>query len=317
MLASCPRRAQDGKGSVDAPRFDRFTTEISARLTRRTALGVLAGASLPLLSLGGDTAARKKKKTTLCVNGKTVKAPKKKAKKLLKHGATKGACVDDCGTNQKPCNNTCIPVANCCVASDCTGDDVCENGACVPPRCGNGGPCVVYVSTGIANGGDILTSPKGADNHCFFEVAIIPGLSDRTFKAWIAGDGQTPATRFSNIAAAGPYVLVGNAEDNGNPPPTVADSFQDLIECEGSGPGVCLKHPINRSSSGSRDISPFVWTGVSADGSADPDNCGDWKLGNSQGLVGENANTDASWTASTTKFCDTTLAALYCFEQAT
>ena len=285
---------------MNSTRFDGFARANATRLTRRTGLGLLASASLPLLAFTGAAGA-KKKNFTLCVQGKTVKRPKKKARKLLKQGATRGACVNGCGSNQKPCNAACIPAGNCCEASDCTGDDVCENGTCVPPRCGNGGPCVVFVSVGFGDGGDILGGPEGADIGCQSQVILIPGLSDRTFKAWIAGAGQTPATRFSNIAAAGPYVLVGNADDQGNPPPTVADSFQDLIACGGSGPEVCLKHPINRSVSGTTDIFPFVWTGVRADGSADLDNCGDWKVGNSQGLVGENANTDASWTASTAK----------------
>ena len=202
---------------MNSTRFDGFAGANATRLTRRTGLGLLTSASLPLLAFTGAAGA-KKKNFTLCVQGKTVKRPKKKARKLLKQGATRGACVNGCGSNQKPCNAACIPAGNCCVASDCTGDDVCENGTCAPPRCGNGGPCVVFVSVGFGDGGDILGAPEGADIGCQSQVILIPGLSDRTFRAWIAGAGQTPATRFSNIAAAGPYVLVGNADDQGKPP---------------------------------------------------------------------------------------------------
>ena len=51
---------------------------VSARLTRRVGLGLIA-ASLPLLAI--DDADARKKNVTLCLNGQTVKRPKKKAKK--------------------------------------------------------------------------------------------------------------------------------------------------------------------------------------------------------------------------------------------
>ena len=130
---------------MDAPQFDRFARGISARLSRRRGLELLASGTLPLLGLISEADARKKK-ITLCANGQTVKVPKKKAKKLLKQGATKGACPGGCASGQKPCGNACIPVADCCVDDDCSGDDICENGECVPLRCGNGGPCTVFMT---------------------------------------------------------------------------------------------------------------------------------------------------------------------------
>lgn len=284
---------------------------VSARLTRRAGLGLIA-ASLPLLA--SDVTDAKKKKVTLCVNGQTVRNPKKKAKKLLKQGATKGACPGGCASGQKLCGGACIPATACCVDNDCTGDNVCENSACVPPRCGNGGPCVVFVSPSIL--GSILGGPRGADNTCNFSTVLIPELRDRPFKAWISGSGQTPATRFTSTAKAGPYVLVGNAQDNGAPPPRIADSFQDLISCNENGPEACLKHPINRLANGKVDADPFVWTATAVNGSADPDNCGEWQVSDSLGLVGKSDSTDPSWTAALTQPCDT-FAGVYCFEQPT
>lgn len=296
---------------MDSTRFDGLTRAVAARQTRRTGVALLAGACLALLGLVSGSDA-KKKKITLCLNGQTVKKPKKRAKKLLKKGATRGACSGGCPASQKACANACIPVANCCVANDCTGDDVCENGACVPPRCGNGGPCVVFVSAGIPTAS--LGGIAGADNMCLFSAVLSPELAGKTFKAWISGNGETPLTRFTNTTAAGPYVLLGNADDNGGPPPTVAASFQDLIACDGSSPGFCLKHPINRDRTGSEDVFPFVWTGTRADGSAATDTCGDWQVDTGLGLVGEAAKSDTAWTSSTTRACDT-VAAFYCFEQ--
>jgi hypothetical protein len=73
--------------------FAPIAQRVSARLSRRAGLG-LAAASLQLLAVD-DTAAKgkKAKKVTLCVNGQTVKVPKKKANKLQKRGATRGVCV--------------------------------------------------------------------------------------------------------------------------------------------------------------------------------------------------------------------------------
>lgn len=76
------------------------------RLTRRSGLGALLGASLPALGLSTVANAkknRKKKKVTLCANGQTVKKPKKQAKKLLNQGATKGACDTTLCGNGGPC----------------------------------------------------------------------------------------------------------------------------------------------------------------------------------------------------------------------
>ena len=74
---------------MNSTRLDGFVRVVANRLTRRTGLGLLTSASLPLLAFTGAADA-KKKNFTLCVQGKTIKKPKKKARKLLKQGATRG-----------------------------------------------------------------------------------------------------------------------------------------------------------------------------------------------------------------------------------
>jgi hypothetical protein len=298
---------------VDNLRFDAFTQHVSTRLTRRIGLGILAGASLPLLRLASPTAGKKKKKVTLCVDGKTVKAPKKKAKKLLKQGATKGACpAGGCPSGQKTCGSGCIPAGDCCVDNDCTGDDFCENGECVALRCGNGGPCAVFVSNN-AFIGTAIGGVEGGDQICQ-TAANNAGMTGRSFRAWLSTATQTPSSRFTK---SGPYLLIGNASDGNNPPPTVADDFDDLITCVGAVDPVCLKNAINRTETGNTDISASVWTGTDADGIAESATCTNWTNGGGTGQIGLTNSVSPTWTTSTAEPCGTASRSLYCFEQAT
>ncbi len=302
---------------MDDPRFDALVTRLAGGLSRRRGLGLLAGAGLPLVGLAGTADAGKKKKVTLCRNGQTVSVPKKKARKLLQQGATKGACPAGCPAGQRPCNTACIPTGDCCFSNDCPGNDFCVGGTCVSRRCGSGGPCVVFQSQGVL--GTALNGLAGADQFCTTSAAAVPALAGRPFKAWLSAGNQTPLTRFTNTAFAGPYVLVGNASDNGGPPPTVADSFADLITCEGGAPQQCLKAPILRRENGSDlAVSAFVWTGTNADGSGAANTCDDWKDGPiNQGQVGETAKTTSEWTNSASQRCSSTVNSVYCFEQPT
>jgi hypothetical protein len=297
---------------MEASQFVGLARHISARLTRRTGFGLLAGASLPFLGLITDLNAKKKKKITLCFNGQTVKKPKKKAKKLEKQGATRGSCANGCGSNQKPCNNTCIPTGDCCIDSDCTGNDVCENGDCVPLRCGNGGPCTVFLTLAGFTGSQI-GGLSGGDAKC--QAAADAANIDGDFKAWLAAGNATPATRFANVNKAGPYRLVANAFDGGNPPPTVAENFADLFSCGGD---ACLNNAINRHENGTNEGgNPGVWTGVKADGTASDDTCVEWASTTGNGLIGSGTSTSISWTDSAIGAACTNANFLYCFQQAT
>jgi hypothetical protein len=311
MLESCPD-ANRMRDSMDATRFDGFARAVATRLARRTGLGLIAGSSLPLLGLVTTTDA-KKKKITLCFNGQTVKKPKKKAKKLLKKGATKGACGNGgCPGGQKACGSGCIPLTDCCVNTDCTGDDVCENGACVPLRCGNGGACTVFMTAAGFTGSQI-NGLAGGDAACQ-AAAATAGLAG-TFKAWLSAGNDTPGTRFDNVNEAGPYLLVANAAfDGGNPPPTVAENFADLFSCGG---GDCLNNAINRDENGQvLGGIPSVWTGTLANGNASVDTCSGWTSTATNGLLGSGTSTTTAWTENVSFDC-TSPNVIYCFQQAT
>ena len=299
---------------MDAPRFDGFARTVATRLTRRTGLGLLAVASIPILGLAEDTDAKKKKKITLCFNGDTVKKPKKKAKKLLKKGATKGACVDGCGKNQKPCNDVCIPAGDCCVDNDCTGDDVCEDGTCEPLRCGNGGPCTVFMTNDGFDGAQI-GGLAGGDAKCQAAADASTANLTGTFRAWLSAGSDTPGTRFSNLADAGPYRLVPNGGDGGNPPPLVATDFADLLSCGAT----CLQSAINRNQDGQvQGGNPGVWTGTLANGNASADTCEGWSSDSNaaNGMTGSGTNNTTFWTENGPGSCNLDFV-LYCFQQAT
>lgn len=309
---------------MDDSRFDEIAARVAFTLNRRRGLGLLAGASLPLTGLTDSPSARSKKakKVTLCVNGQTVSVPKKKAKKLLQKGATKGNCASRCPSGQKVCQNRCIRDADCC---NCRPGEDCLNGRCVAvvttaaPRCGNGGPCVVFQGQGVL--GSVLSGLTGADVFCTTIAEQNPALAGRPFKAWLSGGGLSPSSRFTNTANAGPYVLVGNASDNGNPPPTVAASFAALVGCQSGGAAQCLTSPIARDHLGSDNaLSAFTWTGTLENGTEAAETCDAWTDGpNGKGSVGETSKTTSEWTNAQGpgQACSGTVNGVYCFEQPT
>lgn len=299
---------------MDGSRFDDLAGRVAARLNRRRGLGLLAGVSLPLLGVPEVTQAKKRKKLTLCNRGQTVTVPKAKAKKLLRQGATKGPCPIGCPTGQKACNGECIATSACC---NCPPLNVCINGTCLPelPRCGNGGPCAVFVSDGIL--GTALGGVEGANQFCQNQAEQNLLLVGRTFQAWISANLDVPGFRFTNTENAGPYELVNNPDDAGAPP-RIADNFRDLTRCDQEDPKACIKHPINRNESGTDvGVTAFVWTGTATNGGLAADLCGGWTSDGLQGTVGETGATDAKWTDSTSQGCGSNVNGVYCFEQAT
>lgn len=299
---------------MDDARFDAVTRRFTARFNRRTGLGLLASLGAAGLALPGVTDARRKptKKITICHKGKTIKIDKDKKKQHLKHGDTLGKCKPgQCAGGTKPCDGGCIPKADCCTNGDCNNGDICVNGDCVPPGCGSGGVCTVFVSNaslvGSATGG-----VAGGDAFCQ-STAQTAGLNG-TFKAWLSAAGSTPATRFINTANAGPYRLVRNDSDNGNAPPLVADDFADLTTCNGP-LGECLKGSINRTETGLVLAGVIaVWTGTTSDGSVATDTCTGW-TGAGTGQAGDANQTDADWTAGLLLDCQLDFR-FYCFQQA-
>ncbi len=144
---------------MDASRFNGLARAWSASRTRRGAAALLGTAFLFPLA-GVLPADAKKKKITLCLDGQTIKASKKKKKKLLKQGATPGACPP-----------VCIPA---CAEPACGGDDgcggicgcaanaLCHEGTCRPctVTCtGSGADCGVALSVALNGGGLIYACP--------------------------------------------------------------------------------------------------------------------------------------------------------------
>jgi hypothetical protein len=78
---------------VDRPGFDALTHLRGTAPSRRGLVAVLSGLLTSPWQSGALVGAKKKPKTiSLCLNGKTIRVPKEKKKKLLKRGATRGAC---------------------------------------------------------------------------------------------------------------------------------------------------------------------------------------------------------------------------------
>lgn len=182
------------------------------------------------------------------------------------------------------------------------------NGAC---RCGNGAPCRVFTTSTGFTGGQV-GGLAGADAKCnsFASSAGLPG----TYKAWLSAGASTPATRFSNLNLAGPWVLPSNAGEVS--PPIVASNFTDLVTCAGA----CLQHAIDRDEKGLiLPGAPTVWTGTKADGSAAPGACANWTSSNNAdaGLFGFAKDDAITWTESAFDVACNTTNSLYCFEQAT
>lgn len=77
---------------MDNHEFDNVVRNLACIHSRRGFMAALSAAtafSLP----AGHAFARKSKKATLCLDGETLEAKKKKKRKLLSRGATLGACV--------------------------------------------------------------------------------------------------------------------------------------------------------------------------------------------------------------------------------
>lgn len=220
----------------------------------------------------------------------------------------KKTCKPTCDKECEQCKKgKCKAVAD---GTPCDSADVCEDGECVPFRCGNGGPCTVFVTNaGVV--GSAMGGLLGGDAFCQ-STAEAAGLSG-TFKAWLSED-PSPSNRFTNLAEAGPYLLAPNAADGPNLPPTVATNFADLTSCDG-GSGPCLQHAIDRTEDGVvLDGGIGVWTGTLSDGTSGPEPCEGWTAAGT-GLTGNATSVDDDWTNLTEMDCELDFR-LYCFEQA-
>lgn len=175
---------------METQRFDHLVRSLTASGSRRGLLARVAfaplGAGLLALPAAEAAAKKRKRKATICQNGQTVKVSKKKLKKRLRQGATRGACgcvprstcpADlNCGVIDDSCGGT-ITCGTCgganpyCVENvcrACTADNPCAAGSlCVANTCE---PCDV-----CANGCDYDGVQAAIDGTNKSTLYICPG----------------------------------------------------------------------------------------------------------------------------------------------
>lgn len=170
---------------MDAPRFDRLSERLAAAGSRRRALQALAGLSLGATALtleaGEAKPARKrrgvaaehwrKQKRYYCLDGKTIRRYRRKQKKLLARGATRGWC-QRCSPGRGDCaggccnDGLCAPgtAATACgvggaTCAACGAGESCEGGVCVAPVCAPDGSCAPGCCDGVScQPGDDVTA---------------------------------------------------------------------------------------------------------------------------------------------------------------
>ncbi|MFT4039227.1 MAG: hypothetical protein QM692_13660 [Thermomicrobiales bacterium] len=227
---------------MDAARFDAVSRPVIARLTRRR-LGLLAGAGAlgaAVVAAGDapDAAARKRRnragaehnlrgnKAIMCVNGVTERVPKRKRKKLLKQGATRGECPP------VVCTPVCAPGAcgsdGCGGTCSCAAGSVCASGTCrsCTVSCPTGSTpaeCGATLQTAIAGGGDIFVCP-GRYRGGF--------VSNLPVSIYGAGNSDNPAV--DTILDAQQTTTVMTASGAGT------HAFVNLHITGGSGPGMLV-----------------------------------------------------------------------------
>ena len=142
---------------------------VRAMLSRRRALLL---APLSVLPLGQDATTalgKKRKKTKVCLDGQTLKVPKKKKKQLLRKGARSGAC--------KKCSGS----------TGCSSGDICWEGVCrtCSVTCnGDSLTCGAALNQRLSQGGTVFVCPgRYAGGFTTASVTLIG-----------AGNGDNPAT---------------------------------------------------------------------------------------------------------------------------
>lgn len=152
--------------SIDSSQAARI---LGARITRRCALLLAGLSSLPLGHAVDTTLARKKRKSKVCLDGQTIKIPKKKKKKFMRKGARPSAC------------------RSCSASSECGSGAICSEGVC--HKCsvacnGDSLTCGAALSQRLSQGGSIYVCPGRYGGSFTAGTGIIAG----------AGSGDDPAT---------------------------------------------------------------------------------------------------------------------------
>jgi hypothetical protein len=267
---------------VDDFRIDALTRVLGGVRSRRALLGLVAALGLGRL----DHADAKKKR-------KKRKKKKKPCAKTCAGCCTRKACK--AGTSAAACGSD----GETCAA--CDAGQTCQDGRCVTLPCGEGGPCLVFVTS--ANYGSNLNGLTGADNLCQTAANnAMPAPLPGSYKAWLADSSGSPSTRF--VQSTGPYRLV-----NGT---TIAANWADLTDGT-------LAARINFTEHKTAVGELFkTWTSVQKNGTLAESgySCKGWKsnLITELGGTGSSRSSSAAWTLDAYETCSQ-LRRLYCFQQ--
>lgn len=157
---------------MDAARFDTLARSVFGTQGRRRFALSLAGLAAAPIFRNEEAAGKnkKQKKKPVCLNGQTIKASSDKRKKLIKQGATPGACVPSV------CNE------GSCVTSVCSQGS-CQ--ACTVTCAGSPVLCGANLSRALLAGGTVVVCPgRYAGGFTVTSDTILVG----------AGAGDNPAT---------------------------------------------------------------------------------------------------------------------------
>lgn len=265
---------------VDANRFDAATRLLTLRPSRRVVVPLVAGLLASTRSgVLPAFAGKKKKKSTLCLDGQTIEAAGKKKKKLVKRGATQGACActpncagkcgdDGCGGVCR-CNTGSICVSGACQACDVTfNGNAVTSGQALQTRLQQGGTIrvcpgryqgnfILNASTslfGAGEGEDQATSTILDANKVGRVVDIASGVNATLQGVRITGGdsvGSGGGIRTAGKLALTNCAISGNLADRGGGigHSTAATGALDLTNCRitgntalvGSGAGLVLE----------------------------------------------------------------------------
>jgi hypothetical protein len=263
---------------METDAFDRATRALTDRRSRRGALVGMLGGVLGVPLIPAHMAHAKKKPCPPCKKRK-----KGKCKATLPDGT---ACA----------SGTCREGE--CVASPVSPPSPPPPPPTVAPVCGQGGPCLVFLSSSLH---DPDFGGLSAGDAICQNLATAAGLSGR-FKAWLSDSTGAASSRF--VPSSGPYKLV-----NGT---TIATNWDDLRDGE-------LRAPINVTETGGDAGGWFgVVTGTQPNGAAGTANCANWTTASAPatGVIGVATTVDERWTAYGAAPCENEQSFhLYCFQQ--
>lgn len=305
---------------MDATRFDVLTRKLAVVTSRRGILGILGGLVAGVLTADETSAAPRRRlcfkpgqgcrRNRQCCSGRC-------RNNLCQH-RRRPTRAKRCRGATRRCGRRCVQVRtnrrHCGRCNRrCSPGESCRQGRCVAPplpACGEGGPCTVFVTSTVHDGA--LSGLAGADAICA-ERASQAGLSG-TYRAWLADDEVSPATRFHQNA--GPYRRVDGA--------VIAQNWAELT-------GGSLRAPIRIDEQGndigdiidpdSNPPRPYqVWTHTEANGQgALGASCDQWHWqppdAGACNRVGQTNATNATWTATPNSISCHLLHRLYCFQQ--